>query len=91
MDVDFAHYGLKSGMVFLRELRQHINEFVLFKPQMDKAVQCQVLRNTSKCLNSTLTSLGQGNGFGSEYSLQHVQKPALKTAKKFRDQIRKWA
>ena len=58
---------------------------------MNKEVQCQVLRNNSKCLNSTLTSLGQGNGFGSEYSLQHVQKPALKTAKKFRHQVRKRA
>ena len=88
MDVDFAHYGLKSGMAFKRNYESVLTNFKL---QMNKAVQCQVLKNNSKCLNSTLTSLGQGNVFGSDYSLQHVQKPALKTAMKFRDQIRKRA
>ena len=74
---------------FSREPQERINEFFfLFKLQMNKEVQVQVLRNNSKCLNSTLTSLGQSNGFGSECSLQ---KPALKTAMKFRDQVRKRA
>ena len=39
MDVDFAHYGLKSGMAFKRNYESVLTNFKL---QMNKAVQCQV-------------------------------------------------